>query len=552
MVAVKRKKLRRIIFILSGVLLFFIAVVFFLANFYVEPVLRKRLDTLVVEGSDSLYSYTLADLHINFLGGNIGVHDLQVRLDSTKYNQLKSRGKLPALTMQIDVNRAHIKGLGIFALLFNKKIVIDEISSEDADIRINRYLRQKDTVQEEKETVPLWKAIRPRLKDVVVHKIRLDGIRLLYKNEEGDEGKLQFDRCDALFENIRVDSTAVLDTSRIGYVKNFSFKLNDLKFRTTDSTYKLKAEWITYNSEKRLLEVDSFKIQPTLRVADRDDSLRKSWYTVTLDKVSFMGLRLDRYLRLNRAEADSVIFQKPVLAVYQDMSALKTYQSKIGKYPHQLLVNARAVIDIKKFIAHDMAVAVTEKHEVTGEEGTINLSDINLSVSNIVNDPVRIRQNGVSRAEAEGKIIGSPIRASFLFYLDSAGGRFDVKGRIGATTAAQINPISSRMANIEVPSVNISSIDFFVRGQDYEATADVQMVYNNLSIIFRKRDMEKGTNTTRKFLTNLLNRYAINPSNNGERVATKVRAPRLTTQSFFGIIWRAVFEGMQQIMLKMG
>jgi hypothetical protein len=552
MVAVKRKKLRRIIFILSGVLLFFIAVVFFLANFYVEPVLRKRLDTLVVEGSDSLYSYTLADLHINFLGGNIGVHDLQVRLDSTKYNQLKSRGKLPALTMQIDVNRAHIKGLGIFALLFNKKIVIDEISSEDADIRINRYLRQKDTVQEEKETVPLWKAIRPRLKDVVVHKIRLDGIRLLYKNEEGDEGKLQFDRCDALFENIRIDSTSVLDTSRIGYVKNFSFKLNDLKFRTTDSTYKLKAEWITYNSQKQLLEVDSFKIQPTVRVADRDDSLRKSWYTVTLDKVSFMGLRLDRYLRLNRAEADSVIFQKPVLAVYQDMSALKTYQSKIGKYPHQLLVNARAIIDIKKFIARDMAVAVTEKHEVTGEEGTINLSDINLSVANIVNDPVRIRQNGVSRAEAEGKIIGSPIKASFLFYLDSAGGRFDVKGRIGQTTAAQINPISSRMANIEVPSVNISSIDFFVRGQDYEATADVQMVYNNLSIIFRKRDMEKGTNTTRKFLTNLLNRYAINPSNNGERVATKVRAPRLTTQSFFGIIWRAVFEGMQQIMLKMG
>jgi hypothetical protein len=552
MVAVKRRKLRRIIFILSGVLLFFIAVVFFLANFYVEPVLRKRIDTLVVEGSDSLYSYTLADLHINFLGGNIGVHDLQIRLDSTKYNQLKSRGKLPALTMQINVNRAHIKGLGIFALLFNKKIVIDEISSEDADIRINRYLHQKDTTKEEKETPPLWKAIRPRLKDVVVHKIRLDGIRLLYKNEEGDEGKLQFDRCDALFENIRIDSTSVLDTSRIGYVKNFSFKLNDLKFRTTDSTYKLKAEWITYNSQKQLLEVDSFKIQPTVRVADRDDSLRKSWYTVTLDKVSFMGLRLDRYLRLNRAEADSVIFQKPVLAVYQDMSALKTYQSKIGKYPHQLLVNARAIIDIKKFIARDMAVAVTEKHEVTGEEGTINLSDINLSVANIVNDPVRIRQNGVSRAEAEGKIIGSPIKASFLFYLDSAGGRFDVKGRIGQTTAAQINPISSRMANIEVPSVNISSIDFFVRGQDYEATADVQMVYNNLSIIFRKRDMEKGTNTTRKFLTNLLNRYAINPSNNGERVATKVRAPRLTTQSFFGIIWRAVFEGMQQIMLKMG
>lgn len=553
MPAVKKRKLKRVIIILSAVLLLFIAGVVFLANFYVEPVLRKRLQTLVVEGSDSLYTYSLADLHVNFFGGNVGIHDLQVHIDSSKYQQLKMNGQLPALTMDLNINQAHIRGIGIFSLVFGKKININEISSEDADIVVNRYLQEKDTVTAKTEKLPLWKTIQPIIKDVTVKKIKLNGIKLLYKNAEGSEGKLQFDQCDALFENIRIDSTAAQDTSRIGYVGNFSFRLNDLKFRTTDSTYKLKAEWITYNSANRLLEVDSFKLQPTIKdPGERLDTLRKSWYTVEFDKVSFMGLRLDRYLRLNRAEADSVVFQNPSLAVYQDKKGLKSYESKIGKYPHQLLVNASAIIDIKKFVARNMDIAVTEKHESTREEGTINLTDIDITVSNIVNDKARVKENPVATAEATGKIIGSPIQASFRFYLDSADGRFDVKGRIGQTTASQINPISTRLANIEVPSVNISFVDFFVRGEDYEATADVAMLYDNLSIIFRKRDEETGANTTRKFLTNILNRFAIHPSSGGERRAKDVRSARLTTQSFFGVIWKAVFEGMQRIMLKSG
>lgn len=551
MMAGTKRKLRRLIFILSGVLLLFIAAVALLANVFVEPVLRKRLQTLIVDGSDSLYTYRLGDLHVNFFGGNVGVHELQISVDSSRFNRLKSSGQLPTLVVELNVDEAHIKGLGIFSLLLGKKILIDEISSAAADVKLNRYPKEKDTAVTDKEKPPLWKAIRPRIKDLVVNKVKLDGIKLLYKNSEGAEGKLQFDRCDALFENIRIDSAANQDTSRIGYVENFSFRLNDLKFRTTDSTYKMKAEWITYNSAKRLLEIDSFKLQPTIKNEERIDTLQKSWYTATFDKVSFAGLRLDRYLRLNRAEADSVAFENPSLSVYQDKKGWKSYASKIGKYPHQLLVNAKTVIAIREIVARNMRVAVTEKDETTREEGTINLDGVNLRVANIVNDAALVRKNPVSTAEAEGKIIGSPIKASFRFYLDSAEGRFDVKGHIGPVNAAQINPISTRLANIVVPTVQISSLDFFVRGEDYGATSDVQMQYDNLSLIFRKRDEETGANKTRKFLTRLLNRYAINPSNNGSGVQAKgVRVARLTTQSFFGIIWKAVFEGMQRIMLK--
>jgi hypothetical protein len=304
-----------------------------------------------------------------------------------------------------------------------------------------------------------------------------------------------------------------------------------------------------------VLQVDSFKLQPTLKKEERTDSIRKSWYTITFDKVDFKGLRLDRYLRYNRAEADSVIVQNPALSIYQDKLGLKSYRSKIGQYPHQQLLQANAIINIRNIIANNLQVDVIEKDEETRKEGTISLRDLTISVYNIVNDPVLIRKDPVMTASAAGKIIGSPIEASFRFYLDSTEGKFDVKGKLSNVTARQINPLSLSLANIEVPSANIEGIDFFVRGQDYGANANVQMRYSNLAIAFLKRDKVTGDLSTRGFLTKILNRYALytsNPASGSERKAENIKTARLTTQSFFGVIWQAVFAGMQNIILKTG
>lgn len=556
MVQVKRKKrARRIVIIAASILLLFFALLIIFSEFYLGPALRKRLQTIIVEGSDSLYTYKIGSLNASLLGGHVEVSNLEISIDSNRYNLLKSENSLPALVIELNVQRARIKGINVFSLLLSKKIFINEISSNEADIKLSRFPKKGDTVVV-KNKEPLWKAIQSKIKDIQIDQIKLDGIKLLYKNaEDTDAAKLQFDHCDALFQNIRIDSASVADTTRIGFVENFSLRLNGLKYRTPDSAYKMKAEWITYNSAQRLLTIDSFKIQPTLKKEERIDSMRKSWYTLTFDKVYFQGLRLDRYLRLNRAEADSAVFQSPRLSIYQDKSGLKSYKSQIGNYPHQKLMEMGAIIDMKKFIAHNMQVEILEKQEETGEEGRIDLTDLEISVANIVNDPRLVSKNPITTAEARGNIIGSPVQASFRFYLDSAEGKFDVRGSLINVTAAQINPISSTLANVEIPSAQIDAINFFVRGEDFGAIGDVQMKYSNLSVVFMKRNKETGANSTRKFLTNLLNKFAIYTSNPGsgvERKAYGIKVARLTTQSFFGVIWQAVFAGMQNIILKTG
>ncbi|HEV7620740.1 MAG TPA: hypothetical protein VGO09_03355, partial [Flavisolibacter sp.] len=123
-------------------------------------------------------------------------------------------------------------------------------------------------------------------------------------------------------------------------------------------------------------------------------------------------------------------------------------------------------------------------------------------------------------------------------------------------SAAELNAIAVPLANVQLNRFNLEKLDFLVRGSDYEAYSDVHMLYNNLSLTFKKTDKETGETTTKKFLTKLVNRFVLwsaNPEPGGnERIMHNKRVARLTTEAFFGLLWKSIFAGMQDIMMKAG
>jgi len=530
-----------------------------LVNRFVEPLLRDRLHTLIIKGSDSLYTYELGELKANFFGGNVEVENLQIRVDSARYAVLKRTNALPALTMQLDLRKGYIKGLGVFSLLFGKQIDIKEIGSKQADIRLSRHIRAKDTLP--RINVPLWKAIQPQIKDIAIDRIKLDGVKLLYRNADTSESvKLQFDRCDALFKDIKIDSASTYDTSRIGFVKNFSLRFNDLKFRTPDSSSKMKAEWITYTSESKVLEIQKFKIQPTLEDTAsfyQAANSQKAMEVIEYNNMMFTGLRLEKFIHNNVIEADSVVIQSPEISIYMDKSRPPKFESKIGQYPHQRLLKASSTINIRHLAIRNASLEYTEKNPKTMKEGKLALKGIDIMAHNVTNDYLAISKNPFCIAQAKGKILESvPMEANFKFFLDSANGRVDVSGKVGATNASQINKLAIPLANAHLQSFNVHQLQFNLTLEDFEERGNVRMLYNNLSLVLKKTDEETGETKTNKFLTKLLTKFVLfphNPEPGGvERTATNIRVLRLTDKAFFGLLWQTIFAGMQNIMMKSG
>ncbi|OLY91022.1 hypothetical protein SAMN05444008_11396 [Cnuella takakiae] len=552
----KRRWVRIMAGAVAGAILLAAIAVYF-ANQFVTPLLRSRLHTLIIQGSDSLYRYKLGKLDANFFGGNVAVENLQIRVDSNRYRQLRAAQALPPLTMQLDLQRGYIKGLSVFRFLLGKQIRVSEIGSLEANVRLSRHVRPQEAPR---NNLPLWKAIQPSIKSIHIDRINLDGVKLLYRNADTSESvKLQFDRCEARFEDIRIDSAAAADTARLGFARYVTLNFHDLKFRTPDSSYKMKAESIIYSSKNRYLELSEFKLQPTLEQEDFYKGINQglSRYEVEFKKAWFTNLRLDQFINNNIILADSGVMLQPELKIYADRTQQGAYHSKYGAYPHQKLLTAAVAIDVKGLRFTDAAVLYTERGAKSGQEGTIDLTGMQVHAGNITNLPAVIRQNSVCTATMQARIFETcPIQARFQFFLDSAEGEFAVVGKAQNISAAQLNKVAVPLGNAELKTGTIQSIDFNIRGDNYNGRGIVNMRYQNLTVALRKVDEETGAITTQKFLSKLLNRFTLhadNPGPNGVvRPGREVVYARPSTKSFFATIWKTIFKGMQDVMLKSG
>lgn len=526
------------------------------ANRYVAPMLRQRLHTLIIKGSDSLYTYQLGNLNANFFGGNVEVESLHIRVDSAHYKKLMVQNALPSLTLQLDLQKGSIKGISVFSLLFRKKIEAKEIISNEANIRLTRHL--KDAAMPA-NTLPLWKALQPAIKGIEIDRIHLNGVKMLYKHADTSESvKLQFDRCEALFQNIRIDSAAATDTTRIAFAKNLSMQFFDLKFRTPDSAYKLKAEAVAYNSAGQLLQIKGFKIQSTLEQDEffKTASFQKSHYEIDVKEASCTQFRLDQFINRNILSADSLVMLQPQVIIQTDKTLPVSPVSKFGQYPHQLLLKSGMLLRIRGVRIENFMISYTEKGAKTGKEGTFEFSDGRMLIANVTNDAFLIKQNAKAIAIADAKIFGSsPIRAKFTFHLNSRNGDFEVEGAASNINASQLNSVAEPLGNAKLQSLLIKQATFRIIGDSYSARGNVRMQYENLAITLRKTDEETGQVKTKKFLSKILNKFAIyphNPSDGVERIATNVVYARLSTKGFLGIVWKTIFSGMQNIMLKSG
>jgi hypothetical protein len=536
--------------ILTGVTLIF----FTILGFMLEPMLKKRLHSLIIDGSDSLYQYSLGSFHANLFGANVSLKDFKLWVDSARYQQMQSEHSLPAVTMQLDIKLGQVKGISLLALLGGNKLKIQTINSEEGQITLARHYVKSDTVEGKKR--PFWKSIRSSMNGLTVDKISLENIRFAYWDLGLDDARFEFKRCDAELQDIRIDSALLADTTRLGYLGGFSLRLQGLDYLTADSVYKLGIGTIEYATTNRQLDIHRFHLQPSDSYARLAmlDTVGKTYFTLKTENIRFKDMRLEQFINANTIRAESMVIQSPQVNMYIDRSIPKDLRTKVGRYPHQLLERAPLNLMINNLVLANMQMLYTEKSGRTEKEGQIDLQDITLRAENVTNIPEAKKINPYCTITADGKILGSPITTRFKLYLDSANGRFDADGSIKNITAAQLNPIAENLASMRLNSLNIQEVSFSLTGNDFKGVGSVRMVYDGLNVDVLKRDEKTGDVETNKFLTKLLNRYMAYPSNPvagaPERVAANAAADRLLWQSFFGLIWKTVFLGMQNIILK--
>lgn len=523
---------------------------------YLEPIIHQRLEKLIVAGSDSLYNFQLDAINVKFWAASVEVKNLSIKIDSVHYAQREKAGTLPALTFEIDLLRGSARNIGLFQLVFKKKISIGSIFSKNAHISFSRHDRRSDK-KINGDNQPLWKLLQPDIQSIDVDKIILNDISLNYANADSATAfKWKFDHCSAIVDNTRIDSAATGDTSRIAFSKNVSIQFNNIKLQTADASYAIEAKQLWYSSEKKIVEAEDFKLQPVLgqQAFYRKIGYDKDRYSLEFPKLKFINFQLPQWISQNMLTIDTISMISPVISVYKDRTAPADRSSKFGKFPHQLLENAPFTIRVKAIHVSDARVTYTEKNKESKMEGKLVFQKLKGSITNVNNDPEDLVKNSRCVADINGIFMDrSPIHVLFTFHLNQANiGAFEVSADIEKLDAAQLNPVTLPLAQASVKSFDMHELHYYIIGTERTGIGNLSMRYNNLEVELQKKD-DDGKMKKKGLLSFLVNKlvvYPDNPMKDKERKAVNIRTDRIPDKSFFNLVWKTLYASAKDITIR--
>jgi hypothetical protein len=521
---------------------------------YLPSMVRERLADVIVKGSDSLYRFEVGKFDVSFWGGSVHFNDLKITIDTARYKKMEAAKRLPPLTFQLNLPAGRINGISIRNLVWNKKIDIRSIRFKSADIHLARHFRSADTALAADE--PLWKLIQPNIRDINISSVRCDDLKMTYQNADSATSfRWAFNKCNVMFSGIRVDSASANDSSRLLFAKNVGLTAEDIKMKTPDGLYYLFANKIVYTSSDRELLVKDFDFHPTMNQQqfNRHWGYEHELYKLKIPLIELKNFQLPQWISYNRLRVDTVKLSSPSIAVHMDRNPRDNPYSKKGKYPQQLLQKAPFNMQIKRLKATDASMVYTETNDATQMTGKLVFSSLNGTIDNITNDKAALARSRECIANIRGAVMNKgSIHALFRFNLADRAGAFGVKATISNLDAKQLQPLFKAMTATDIQSFNMERLDYTMTGNENMGKGNLRMHYSDMDILLNKVEEDKTFNK-RGFLSFLANRLVIykeNPKDGDERVATNIPMKRVSTRSFFNLVWKTLYTSAADIVLR--
>ncbi|MEO7802759.1 MAG: hypothetical protein ABIR81_12200 [Ginsengibacter sp.] len=310
----------------------------------------------------------------------------------------------------------------------------------------------------------------------------------------------------------------------------------------SDSTTTLKWYNADYNYKQKTLSLDSFAYYPT---QSKDSVLANTphqtdYITLHTGQMQFIDFNLEKYKKDSAIIAKSVAIFQPYITITRDMKP-PFIAGKIKPLPVDIIKGIKLPLAIENLKLLDGNLQYSERNAKTRAEGTIILTRLNATISNVTNannakeDSLRLTLNAYLMDSAK---INLSVKES---YTDSLAG-FLMTLRMRPTNLTFLNPVLAPMSNVKFTSGTIDSFHLRAIGNDALSLGEMNMYYHNLKIKLIKGGDEMHTTHFRSAISWLVNTLLIKRNNNGR--TGLIYFERLRDHSFFNYLVKMTFSGM--------
>jgi len=508
-----------------------------------EPLIKAKLQALVKDASNGLYVLNIDKIDVDIVDSKIKVHNAELLIDSARLKVLNEQGIAPADVYKISLSDLDIDGLDITDLLNKKNIDLSVINLKNPTVEI--YHPVNKNVQPQKDTSTLYSRIQKSLGHFQLKDLSITNMNFIYHNIQGKEKITNFKNISMKFDDIEIDSLTQFDTTRFLYAKHAAIYLPNYSFRTSDSLYFVKADSIILHAAQKTLNATGLAITPRYNKQEFSKKLTfyKDRYDIKFDSASFNNVDWYHLISGEGFSATSVLLVNGSMEVYVDRNIPLSSKSKVGNYPHQLIMKLDLPAQVDTINIKNFTFNYKELNPKTQKVGVVIFNNIDGTITNVTNIKERIAANKIMLVKAHGHLMEkADINATFAFDLTKTkNGDFSVDADLGPMDGTALNPATTVLGMFEINSLSIKKLSTHVSGNNNNANSTVFFVYDDLKITALKQD-DSGKLKHRGFISFVANTFVINKSNTSKK--TKGYFKRDVHRSFFYLIWKTILQGI--------
>jgi hypothetical protein len=514
-----------------------------------EPLIKTKLKDLVAKASNGLYKLEVEKIEIDVLNSSATALNVTLIPDSAVIVLHEQSKSLPDNLYNISLKALHITGLSPQDLIDGKNIDLNELVLDSPQIVITHKKRNYNV----EDSGSFYERIAPQQQSYVIRNLLLNNIQLTYKNQNKNNQVSKFQNVNARFTDVKIDSFTVKDSTRFLFAKNAMITLAKYSTTTADKMYQFSIDSVALDPQQATLNVTNIRLKP---VGTKDEfskklSFQKDMFDIFIDNgivenVNWWDLLGNDGLFCSRAKMEG-----GYVKIYHDRS-LPLGKSKVGNYPHQLLMKADLPIHMNYLALQNVKVSYEEFNPRADKSGIIEFNNLDGEISNITNVQDSIAASPMMKAKGTARLMNNAnLKAVFAFDLSkAAAGVFMADAWLGVMDGKKINKATEGLGLVKIDDLIIDKLEAHLKGTNNNASGTVQFAYHDLKVTVLKKDEDDyGNLKKRKILSFIVNKFVIKEKSPkpGEQVKTySVTHERDAYKSFFNLIWKTISEGVIQ------
>jgi len=484
----KLKRWQKITLIVLGSLIALVLILAVFVNQYWSPILAKKVKSIVLKSSDSLYHVDFTDAKLHILRGEIDIYNLTLKPDTTVYNRRKANHFAPNNLVELHVKRLTISHMHPFKLYFDHVLDIGEVILKAPEIKVSYELNHtKDTAARDNRTT--WQKLSKTLRSVHIGQIVLGDVKFKYEDYSGNKLAIsELKEMNLGATDLLIDSATQTDRSRVLFCRDIDADLNNYTANTSNGLYTYSIKALHLSTQTSKLTLEGLDLQPIETSAFFEKS-RKDRFDIHLDSLEVDRFDYITYHKYRIINASHLLLNKGSLNIFTNPNKKKPTTDKVKTYPNFGLKELKADLNIDTIDARGVDITYTELNHKSGKAGTITFDHSSGRFLNVTNNPQALQKNNICMAALTSYFMNrGKVNVIFKFNLTDANVPFSYKGDVGPMDLRALNKGIMALGLVKINTGKLNRFEFDINADNQVAKGRVSLLYDSLKVTVLKPD----------------------------------------------------------------